>query len=123
MARSITNVRRVVRLNPNRASSTNVSYQENGRDRASLTSTSAPTKSRPVPIGFQSRGQLSLTDNRYKIYSSNEGKSYKLFDLIADPGEKADLAGEKPEVVAKMKVQLDAWVLSCKDSLGGGDYR
>ena len=47
----------------------------------------------------------------------------KKVHLIADPGEKKDLAGEKAEMVAKMKNELDAWVRSCKDSLEGKDYR
>ncbi len=80
-------------------------------------------KLRPVPIAFQSRKQLSLTDNRYKIYSSDRGKTYKLFDLLEDPGEKADLAPEKPRIVAAMRKKLEKWQADCKDSLEGKDYK
>jgi len=78
---------------------------------------------RPVPIGFESGNQISLTDNRYKIYSRNKGKTYMLFDLIEDPGEKKDLARERPEIVRSMKATLDQWRKSCKDSLAGKDYK
>ena len=45
-----------------------------------------------------------------------------LFDLIEDPGEKKDLAAEKPEIVKSMKATLQIWRKSCKDSLAGKDY-
>ncbi|MEJ2701445.1 MAG: sulfatase-like hydrolase/transferase [Sedimentisphaerales bacterium] len=77
---------------------------------------------RPVPIGFESRNQVSLTDNRYKIYSSDKGSNYMLFDLPEDPGETRDLAAEKPQIVEAMKTKLDKWRASCKDSLAGKDY-
>jgi arylsulfatase A-like enzyme len=78
---------------------------------------------RPMPIGFQSAGQLSLTDNRYKIYSSNKGKTYNLFDLLEDPGETKDLAAEKPQILQSMKNMLIKWRKSCRDSLAGNDYK
>jgi arylsulfatase A-like enzyme len=77
---------------------------------------------RPVSIAFESGSQLSLTDNRYKIYSKNKGKSYMLFDLIEDTGEKKDLAAEKPQILQSMKATLEKWRKSCKDSLAGKDY-
>jgi len=75
------------------------------------------------PIGFESGNQVSLTDNRYKIYSKNKGKSYMLFDLIEDPGETKDLSAEKPEILRTMEATLERWQASCKDSLVGKDYR
>jgi len=78
---------------------------------------------RPVPIGFESANQVSLTDNRYKIYSSNKGKTYMLFDLLEDPGETKDLAAEKPQILQSMKTTLVKWRKSCQDSLAGKDYK
>jgi hypothetical protein len=78
---------------------------------------------RPVPIGFESRNQVSLTDNRYKIYSKDNGKTYMLFDLLDDPGENKDLAAEKPQILQSMKATLVKWRKSCKDSLAGKDYK
>ena len=77
---------------------------------------------RPLPIGFESRKQVSLTGNRYKIYSKDNGKTYMLFDLRNDPGENKDLASEKPQVLQSMKATIVKWRKSCKDSLAGTDY-
>ena len=77
---------------------------------------------RPRPIGFESRNQISLTDSRYKIISTNRGKSYELYDLIEDPGESNDLSASKPDVVAAMKATVEEWRASCKASLKGDDY-
>ena len=78
---------------------------------------------RPVPIGFESKNQVSLTDNRYKIYSSDKGETYMLFDLLEDPGETKDLAAEKPQILQSMKATLVKWRKSCQDSLAGKDYK
>jgi arylsulfatase A-like enzyme len=77
---------------------------------------------RPRPIGFQSRNQLALVDNRYKIYGKGKNPKYELYDLAKDPGEKHDLAAEHPQRVQRMAATLDAWRASCKDSLAGKDY-
>ena len=91
---------------------------------------------RPRPIGFESAGQISLTDNRYKLIRAGGRKRkkkggeaaaqparFELYDLIEDPGEKHDLAAEKPGVVNTMRATLDAWRASCKKSLAGEDYK
>ncbi len=78
---------------------------------------------RPRPIAFESNNQVSLTDNRYKIYSSDKGKTFELYDLIADPGERNDLAKEKPDIVTRMKKTLETWRISCQSSLAGRDYK
>jgi len=78
---------------------------------------------RPLLIGFESASQVSLTDNRYKIYSNDKGKSYMLFDLIEDPGETKDLAAEKPQILQSMKTTLVKWRKSCQESLAGKDYK
>jgi arylsulfatase A-like enzyme len=77
---------------------------------------------RPLPIGFESANQVSLTDNVYKIYSSDKGKTYMLFDLTDDPAETKDLAPQKPQILRTMKETLEKWQQSCRDSLAGKDY-
>jgi arylsulfatase A-like enzyme len=77
---------------------------------------------RPVPIGFESGKQISLTDNRFKIYSSDAGNTYELYDIVADPGESNNIAASHPEVVATMKAAVDAWRRSCSRSAEGQDY-
>jgi len=92
---------------------------------------------RPRPIGFESAGQIALIDNRYKLYSPRGGRSrrrrgaaakpsapsYELYDLLADPGEKRNLAAQKPEIVKAMAAKLTAWRTSCAASQAGRDYR
>jgi hypothetical protein len=77
---------------------------------------------RPVPIGFESNKQVSLTDNRYKIYSKDDGKTFMLFDLLEDPAESMDIAADKPQILHSMKAALATWRQSCKNSLAGKDY-
>ena len=74
------------------------------------------------PIGFESRKQLSLADDRYKLYSADDGQTFELYDLLADPGEKNDLAAATPGVVADMARTLQQWRASCQASNAGDDY-
>jgi len=76
---------------------------------------------RPRPIGFMSGATTALSDNQYKLVAS--GKEKRLYDLTQDLGETKDLAGEKPDVVAKMSKVLDAWEASVNKSKTGADYQ
>ncbi len=94
---------------------------------------------RPHPIGFESKGQVALSDNRYKLirtHSVRKGKKrgagepapaasdgFMLFDLVEDPGETRDLANEEPLIVRAMKQTLEQWQESCRSSAAGADYR
>jgi arylsulfatase A-like enzyme len=80
------------------------------------------TDQRPRPIGFESQRQLSLTDNRYKIYSKNSGESFELYDLIDDPAEQHDLAEKHPDIVQRMSRTVAEWRESCAASNRGADY-
>jgi len=77
---------------------------------------------RPRPIAFESKNQVSLIGNRYKIYSSDKGKTFELYDLIDDPEEKKNIAKDKPEILGNMKKNLELWRASCKASNTGEDY-
>ncbi|MBC8351336.1 MAG: sulfatase-like hydrolase/transferase [Planctomycetes bacterium] len=94
-------------------------------------------KARPKPIAFESSGQLTLVDNRYKVVRELKGgkrekpdeklskldpKSFMLFDLQADRAEHNDIAREHPDLVSKMVATLDDWRQSCRDSLAEKDY-
>ncbi len=78
--------------------------------------------SRTKPIAFQSAEQLSLVDNRYKLYSADGGGTWELYDLIQDPGETTDILPDQREVVSRMKQELDLWLESCRRSRRGDDY-
>jgi hypothetical protein len=38
-----------------------------------------------------------------------DGSQQLLFDVTRDPGERNDLAAERPDLVRKLKAQIDAW--------------
>ena len=77
---------------------------------------------RPMPMGFESQSQVSLTDNKYKIYSKDSGATFELYDLLADPYETNNIAGANPAIVDSMKATLQAWRNSCTASNSGADY-
>jgi arylsulfatase A-like enzyme len=76
---------------------------------------------RPSPIGFMNGSGTALSDNRYKLIAT--GKEKHLYDLIEDLSETKDIAGDKPEVVARMSKALDDWTASVNKSKTGADYR
>ncbi|MCH2614153.1 MAG: hypothetical protein MKZ70_05610, partial [Opitutales bacterium] len=64
---------------------------------------------------IQGKWKLLLTYdgevNRYKTTHPREEKRPQLFDLIADPHEKNNLAGKHPRVVRRMVKMIDDWYL------------
>ena len=67
----------------------------------------------------------ALIGDRYKLLSyldeKREGQDM-LFDISLDPGERHDLAGELPDMAARMKQYLLDWDASCARSAEGADY-
>lgn len=49
-----------------------------------------------------------------KAKAPPSGPKWQLFDVIADPSQKNDIAGEKPDVVAKLSAEYDKWWASLK---------
>ncbi len=96
-------------------------------------------KARPSPIGFWqtgggfgfkegdrskasiASGASAWNDNQYKLVKRN-GK-LELYDLTVDPSEKTDIAANHPEIVARMKGELESWQTSVVGSLVGEDYK
>jgi arylsulfatase A-like enzyme len=70
-------------------------------------------------------GPRAIIDGPYKLVI-HEPKSgdpkHELFDLLADPAEKTDLARKQPDVAAKLQGQLRDWQKSVLNSLTGADY-
>jgi len=87
-------------------------------------------KERPSPIGFwqgnnglsADSGPAAWSDNRYKLVKPARNK-YELYDLTVDPSEKTDLAAERPEIVNRMKAELESWQQSVLRSCRGEDYK
>ncbi len=83
------------------------------------------TEIRSKPIGFQSAGMATLSDNQYKLVIVGKGKNAntELYDLLADPGEKQNLTEKEPAITQRMKQTLKEWQTSCGHSANGADYR
>ena len=60
-------------------------------------------------IGFLSRKQMAWTEDQYKLYSSNQGEDFELYDLTNDPRETHNIADQHPAVVEKMAADLNEW--------------
>lgn len=65
-------------------------------------------------IGFKSNKQRALMEDNFKIYSSNDGQQYELYDLLKDPSETTDLAAKYPDELKRRVPKLEAWIESCK---------
>jgi arylsulfatase A-like enzyme len=80
-------------------------------------------KERPSPIGFWARGGgLAWNDNRYKLIQSAPNK-WELYDITVDLSEGTDLAAKQPEIVNRMKAELENWRQSVMRSDRGEDYK
>jgi arylsulfatase A-like enzyme len=85
-------------------------------------------KERPKPIGFwhpdhdNVMGDLAAwNDNRYKLHK-HPGNKYELYELTVDSGERTDIAAQYPEIVDRMKAELETWQESVRRSNAGKDY-
>lgn len=58
-----------------------------------------------------------VRDDRYKLLyvPTRTGVRWMLFDTVQDPGEERDVAGEHPEVVARLERELWAWMRRDED--------
>lgn len=84
---------------------------------------SGKQEKRVNPIGFVYKKRISWVNNQYKLISVNGGKSFELYNLIKDRGEKEDLSSLEPELVSEMKEELLIWMSSLENSEKGLDYR
>ncbi|MEX2174206.1 MAG: arylsulfatase [Pirellulaceae bacterium] len=52
----------------------------------------------------------SIRSARFSLVNApRQGEKWELFDLAADPGEKTNVSDQHPEVVTKLKRELDEW--------------
>ena len=75
------------------------------------------------PIGFQSAKQVAWHEGNLKLISQNQGRTWELYDLNADPAETKDLATTRPEEVRRLAAECKQWQTSCRNSDSGNDYR
>jgi uncharacterized sulfatase len=52
---------------------------------------------------------LAMRASQWKLLCEYDGSEPQLYDVLRDPGETHNLAGERPEVVAELTPQLLAW--------------
>lgn len=61
--------------------------------------------------GFDLRlDERVVRDGRWKLHSYLYKDAFELYDLIADPGEIKNVAGEHPEIVSRLSFELLRWV-------------
>ena len=83
---------------------------------------SGKDQKREAPLGFQYGGKMSWVTQEYKLISTDKGKTFELYNLLDDPGEKTNIISENEELAASLKADLLAWVESCKRSEQGADF-
>ena len=76
--------------------------------------------SRTKPICFQYSGQANCSTEQYKFYQK-AGKP-ELYDMLADPFEKQNIASSHPEKTKELKNQFLDWQASTKASFEGQEY-
>jgi arylsulfatase A-like enzyme len=69
-------------------------------------------------------GPRAIIDGRFKlvIHEQQDGAKRELFDLEADPAEKANLFEQRPDVAERLRARLRDWQRSVLNSLAGKDY-
>lgn len=73
----------------------------NGQDLSVLFEDGTPDDARPYfTLGY--KGHSWARDDRYVMFSKNDGGGAKLFDISSDPDMKEDIAGANPDVVKRM---------------------
>jgi arylsulfatase A-like enzyme len=73
-----------------------------------LTDPSTPA-SRPVLLELHPPrpARRAIREGTWKLIVVSDGPRAELYDLARDPGERHDLSGERPEVVARLRAELE----------------
>jgi len=66
-------------------------------------------------LGRIEKGYVAVRTPRYRLVK--ERKDWELYDMIADPNQKKDIAAENPKVLGKLRSAWEAWI---KDVTGTG---
>jgi len=61
------------------------------------------------PIGFVFQSQASWVTEQYKLITKDDGATYELYDLLADPFETRDIAAATGTVASELRAQLETW--------------
>jgi len=61
-------------------------------------------------IGFRFSNSRSWVTQQHKLISKDQGATYELYDLLGDRTETNDLAAAKPDLAARMQLELETWL-------------
>ena len=64
---------------------------------------------RAKPILFQSRNQVAMIDNEWKLYRRGGKGKFELYNLKEDVGEKNDLSAKHGQQVSEMRKAIQQW--------------
>lgn len=76
-----------------------------GADLTPLLSGGLPAEDRPYAVGGYGNNSY-VRDRRWGYMTQNDWRREKLFDLAADPGERRNVAAERPKVVREMRRRI-----------------
>lgn len=79
-------------------------------------------ESRNKDLIFKYGEQVAIIHNEYKLYSSNGGSSFNMYNLANDISEMSDIRSSHMELYKSMKQGYKEWEFSRLKSLAGGDY-
>lgn len=78
---------------------------------------------RSKPIPFHCFGHTGWLDYPYKLlHTGKQTKAYELYHLENDPKESKNLYDGNPKIAERMKLAMDAWLVSMRGSIEGKDY-
>ncbi|MDT8390180.1 MAG: sulfatase-like hydrolase/transferase [Lentisphaeria bacterium] len=77
---------------------------------------------RKKAVGFKSQHRFAWNAEQYKLYAEKWGGELELYDLKEDPGERQDLAAEKPELIDRMRAEYGIWETGVRNSFEGKEY-
>lgn len=75
------------------------------------------------PMVFKFQDQVAVMEDKYKIYSTDKGKSFTMFDLETDPQENIDVSAGQAAIKEKLEQYWVIWEQSQENSLAGKDYQ
>jgi len=74
-------------------------------------------------IGFLFGNKISWVSDRYKLVSTDQGKTFELYDLLEYKAENHDILSIKTDTAKKLQLALEKWMESVKRSGQGEDYQ
>lgn len=96
-------------------------YQGDGEDRSSLLQGEVSPRTKPIfwywPNGKSGDNwpQAAIRDkgaSTWKLLMSKDGQRVELYEMREDPQEQNNLAADRPEVVERLRKELEAWLVS-----------